>query len=260
MEPARSVSRLAQRERGKPEELATRDGPERLDERRERGRASGEAADDRAATRERSHASDGAGGLSQQPPGRGGEGVEPRVGHHDERAEVRVILGEAEPLHRPRRRQHEPVVEDQAAAVTHGDGALEEREPPRLAARDAPRGEGVREDQRGAVLRLAVDGLTEGRARGPARPVGARGERDAGASRRSWRIHERTASARSPVLRFVKTKGRPPRIRRASRSMTARSAPTWGARSILLMTSRSERVMPGPPLRGIFSPSATSMT
>src|SRR5205807_2307972 len=82
-------------------------------------------------------ASDGAGGLSQQPPGRGGEGVEPRLGHHDERAEVRVILGEAEPLHRPRRRQHEPVVEDQAAAVTHGDGALEEREPPRLAARDA---------------------------------------------------------------------------------------------------------------------------
>src|SRR2546428_313116 len=72
MEPARSVSRLAQRERGKPEELATRDGPERLDERRERGRASGEAADDRSATRERSHASDGAGG---RPRGGGvGEG------------------------------------------------------------------------------------------------------------------------------------------------------------------------------------------
>src|SRR2546425_759493 len=73
MEPARSVSRLAQRERGKPEELATRDGPERLDERRERGRASGEAADDRSATRERSHASDGAGGLSPRggwPEGR----------------------------------------------------------------------------------------------------------------------------------------------------------------------------------------------
>ena len=32
------------------------------------------------------------------------------------------------------------------------------------------------------------------------------------------------------------------------------SAPTSGARSILLMTSRSERVMPGPPLRGILSP------
>src|SRR5207244_438585 len=137
MEPAQSVSRLAQRECGKPEELATRDGPERLEERRERGRAAGEAADDRSATRERSHASDGASRLPQRPSGRGREGVESRVGHHDERAEVWVILGEAEPLHRPRRRQHEPVVEDQAAAVTHGDGALEEREPPRLAARDA---------------------------------------------------------------------------------------------------------------------------
>ena len=32
------------------------------------------------------------------------------------------------------------------------------------------------------------------------------------------------------------------------------------ARSILLMTSRSDCVMPGPPLRGILSPPATSMT
>ena len=37
-------------------------------------------------------------------------------------------------------------------------------------------------------------------------------------------------------------------------------APTSGARSILLMTSRSDRVMPGPPLRGIFSPAETSIT
>ena len=33
-----------------------------------------------------------------------------------------------------------------------------------------------------------------------------------------------------------------------------------GARSVLLITSRSDRVMPGPPLRGILSPPATSMT
>ena len=46
----------------------------------------------------------------------------------------------------------------------------------------------------------------------------------------------------------------------ASRSITSSEAPTIGARSILLMTSRSERVMPGPPLRGILSPAATSMT
>ena len=46
----------------------------------------------------------------------------------------------------------------------------------------------------------------------------------------------------------------------ASRSITSSEAPTIGARSILLMTSRSERVMPGPPFRGILSPAETSMT
>jgi urease accessory protein len=50
------------------------------------------------------------------------------------------------------------------------------------------------------------------------------------------------------------------RMRVASSAITSRLAPTSGARSILLMTSRSERVMPGPPLRGILSPAATSMT
>ena len=53
------------------------------------------------------------------------------------------------------------------------------------------------------------------------------------------------SSTPSPSLRLVKTKGRKPRMRRASRSMTSRLAPTSGARSILLMTSRSERVIPG---------------
>ena len=51
-----------------------------------------------------------------------------------------------------------------------------------------------------------------------------------------------------------------PRIRAASRSITERSAPTAGARSVLLMTSRSDWVMPGPPLRGTLSPPATSIT
>ena len=46
----------------------------------------------------------------------------------------------------------------------------------------------------------------------------------------------------------------------ASRAIISRDAPTIGARSILLITSRSERVMPGPPLRGILSPAATSIT
>src|SRR5581483_12379447 len=79
-------------------------------------------------------------------------------------------------------------------------------------------------------------------------------------SNRSRRTQSRIASTPSPLRRFVKTNGRSPRWRRASRAITARSAPTWGARSILLMTSRSERRIPGPPLRGIFSPSATSIT
>src|SRR5215813_4362950 len=67
-------------------------------------------------------------------------------------------------------------------------------------------------------------------------------------------------STPSPARRLLNTKGRVPRMRLASRSMTASEAPTWGARSILLITSRSERVMPGPPLDGILSPAATSMT
>ena len=64
-------------------------------------------------------------------------------------------------------------------------------------------------------------------------------------------------STPSPARRLLNTKGRVPRMRLASRSMTASEAPTWGARSILLITSRSERVMPGPPLDGILSPAAT---
>ena len=63
-----------------------------------------------------------------------------------------------------------------------------------------------------------------------------------------------------PVFRLVNTNGRSPRIFFASRSITSSEAPTIGARSILLMTSRSLLVMPGPPLRGILSPAATSIT
>src|SRR5207247_38956 len=83
--PSESLSRLAQCECGKPEELTPRDRPERLEERREGGGARGEAADDRAPTRERAHASDGARGLFEYPPGGDGEGVEPRAGDDHER-------------------------------------------------------------------------------------------------------------------------------------------------------------------------------
>src|SRR3954469_15953935 len=67
-------------------------------------------------------------------------------------------------------------------------------------------------------------------------------------------------SSPSLFFRLVITKGRSPRILLASVCIFSREAPTWGARSILLMTRRSDRVMPGPPLDGILSPAATSMT
>src|SRR5450432_1766881 len=50
-----------------------------------------------------------------------------------------------------------------------------------------------------------------------------------------------TVSTPLPVFRFVNTNGRAPRIFFASRSITSSEAPTYGARSTLLITSRSER-------------------
>ena len=76
----------------------------------------------------------------------------------------------------------------------------------------------------------------------------------------SLEVMERDATAPSPFFKLVKTKGLSPLIFFASRSITSREAPTCGARSILLITSKSDFVMPGPPLRGILSPAATSMT
>ena len=43
-------------------------------------------------------------------------------------------------------------------------------------------------------------------------------------------------------------------------TILARSAPTYDARSVLLTTSSPQRIRPGPRLRGILSPPATSMT
>src|ERR1700730_15894187 len=67
-------------------------------------------------------------------------------------------------------------------------------------------------------------------------------------------------SSPSLFFKLVMTNSRSPRILRASVSIFSSDAPTYGARSILLITSRSERVMPGPPLEGILSPAATSIT
>ena len=59
---------------------------------------------------------------------------------------------------------------------------------------------------------------------------------------------------------MVASTGRPALTRFASASICSSSTPTWGARSILLTTRRSQRSRPGPFLRGISSPPATSMT
>jgi hypothetical protein len=64
----------------------------------------------------------------------------------------------------------------------------------------------------------------------------------------------------SPGRRLVKTKGLSPRIRLESAPITWRLASPWGARSVLLITRRSDWEIPGPSLRGILSPAVTSIT
>src|SRR5208337_5284598 len=76
---------------------------------------------------------------------------------------------------------------------------------------------------------------------------------------RSLRINSTRAGMPSPVLQLVNRNGLSPRIMRESRSITSRLAPTWEARSVLLITRMSDCEMPGPFLRGILSPAATSI-
>src|SRR5262249_31333715 len=128
------------------------------------------------------------------------------------------------------------------------------------------------ERQAGAVARDAIEGNIEeiaremqpGRAieRDPAKDAGAddRGAAQAGASMPSFSMNFTIVSSPCPVFRLEKTNGLCPRIFFASRSITSSDAPTIGARSILLMTSRSDLTMPGPPFLGILSPAATSIT
>ncbi len=74
----------------------------------------------------------------------------------------------------------------------------------------------------------------------------------------SW--HRPRPAMPSPVRALVARIGRPSRTARASASMASRSTPTNGARSVLLTTSKSQRSTPGPRLRGMSSPPATSIT
>src|SRR5277367_5730790 len=73
---------------------------------------------------------------------------------------------------------------------------------------------------------------------------------------RSMRVNQRATRVRRLLELFLQ----PAHHLVQPHSITSSDAPTYGARSILLITSRSERMIPGPPLRGILSPSATSIT
>ncbi len=115
----------------------------------------------------------------------------------------------------------------------------------------------------GSVVRAASPPATLD-PRPPVRPRRRSGRRSA--SRRPGR----RGAARAPTtstgpadgssVSEISTVGRSPRTAAASRRITSRSAPTIGARSVLLTTNRSEKVTPGPPLRGTLSPPATSTT
>ncbi len=61
-----------------------------------------------------------------------------------------------------------------------------------------------------------------------------------------------TLSTPSSDIRFVNIYGLPFLILSESLAITSRLAPTSGARSVLFITSKSERVTPGPPFLGIF--------
>src|ERR1700730_5008154 len=76
----------------------------------------------------------------------------------------------------------------------------------------------------------------------------------------SCEISSTSSAIPSPVRQLVKTNGFSPLIIFESRRMTSRLASTYGAISILLMTKTSDWEIPGPFLRGILSPAATSIT
>jgi hypothetical protein len=96
----------------------------------------------------------------------------------------------------------------------------------------------------GAVSRrLCAAGLVYELQAGGWAVIGGRGQVSAASS--FW-LDEGVTSASRASSWLVITKGRAPRMRCVSASITARSAPTCGARSVLLMTNRSLLVMPGP--------------
>src|SRR5699024_12605535 len=72
-------------------------------------------------------------------------------------------------------------------------------------------------------------------------------------------IHATTSSRPVLSFKFVKTNGLFPRNTFVSSSMTSRLAPTYGAKSVLLIMNRSDLIIPCPLLLVIFSPWVHSM-
>src|SRR6202021_2106227 len=79
-------------------------------------------------------------------------------------------------------------------------------------------------------------------------------------NRTAARIASATSLIPTPDRELVAMMGRLARTLLASASIGSSLTPTYGARSILFTTSKSHRNSPGPLLRGISSPPATSIT
>src|SRR5215468_3891150 len=65
-------------------------------------------------------------------------------------------------------------------------------------------------------------------------------------NRTASEMRSATASMPSPVWQLVSNTGRSALTARASHTMRSRSARTYGAKSVLLITSRSQRTTPSP--------------
>src|SRR5262249_28310278 len=134
------VLALAQSKRGQAEERAAREPPAAVDCIDERRRGRRQAADEDAATRQ--HRRPEARGVSAgpEPLDVGSEAIAGERAEDGDRREVWARLGEPEPVEgRPPRvsaAQDEAILEKPAAGIAHGDGALEDGEPPRFAERD----------------------------------------------------------------------------------------------------------------------------
>ena len=130
---------------------------------------------------------------------------------------------------------------------------------PRLSTRGARRGPGRRTATRPSSTTTSVHVVVvvigdAFRARVQVPVLAERGE-PAAHPVRDRRARRRPAQRRSPRTGSVAAA-----LARLGAASARRRSRRSGARSVLLITSRSARAMPGPPLRGMSSPPATSIT